>query len=117
MRGIHVETNDPEFASELGDQDPAFPCAFDRPCGKPSDHDWQGLSTLLARVKEKYPAETTIHVIGGDGEVPWATLLRAMDCARNAPYLPLDASQESWTEWTSSKDELFVDPIISRSAP
>ena len=113
MRGIHVETNDPEFASELADRAPTFPCASDEPCNDLSGHDWQGLSTLLARMKEQHPEESTIHVIGGDPQVSWATLLRAMDCARNAPYLPLDASQESWTGWTSTRKELFADPIIS----
>lgn len=111
--GIDVETNHTHLVPELDGHGPRFPCALGRACRGLDDYDWEGLTALLVRMKEEFPSEQVVYVASDDADVSWAVLVRAMDCARSAPFISLDADQTEWSRWTSEVRELFPHAIMT----
>jgi len=51
------------------------------PAGMNGEHDWQGLTTCVTRVKEQFEDETRV-TISADPEVPYEDVIAAMDAVR-----------------------------------
>jgi len=64
------------------------------PAGMNGEHDWQGLTTCVTRVKEQFEDETRV-TISADPEVPYEDVIAAMDAVRG------------------SDNELFPDVLLS----
>ena len=64
------------------------------PAGMNGEHDWQGLTTCVRRVKEQFADETRV-TLSADPEVPYEHLIAAMDAVRG------------------ENDDLFPDVLLS----
>ena len=64
------------------------------PAGMNGEHDWQGLTTCVRRVKEQFADETRV-TLSADPEVPYEHLIAAMDAVRG------------------ENEELFPDVLLS----
>jgi biopolymer transport protein TolR len=71
--------------------DPARPPTVPlRPDGK---HDFEALNREMRRVKERYPRETNV-IFSAEGDVPYETLVQAMDACREARVALPDGTVE-----------------------
>jgi len=59
---------------------PTLPCAT-APCGDVESYDYQGLTELLARVKDEHPDERSVILVPEE-RISYEVLVKVMDAAR-----------------------------------
>lgn len=68
-------------------QPPTIPLQAD------GQYDYEQLTALLAKVKERYPKETNL-ILSADAEIPYDVLIKTMDAARETRVKRRDGSFE-----------------------
>jgi hypothetical protein len=120
-RGLSVMGADavlfPEGAADTGDDGPVLsvPCISGGACVGLDDYDWAALSEQLGKVKDEYPDDLQVIVVP-ESDIPYEVIVRVLDHARWAPYLPVDAEQGAWEYWKSVRRELFPFSILAGGA-
>ncbi len=106
----------PEGELDSADPDaPMIPCSGDAPCAGADSYDWTELTRVLGVIKDEYPDDTQVILVP-EREVTHEVIVRALDHARWAPELPLDAEQGAWEYWKSVRRELFPESILAGGA-
>ncbi len=107
----------PDGAPTAGTDAPAptVPCASGGACTGVDDYAWAELSRLLGLVKDEHPDELWVIVLP-ESDVSYELVVRVLDHARWAPYLPMDAEQGAWEYWKSVRRELFPVPTLAGGA-
>ena len=81
VEGLEVQGAAAALGEEGGEGATSMPCRGGGRCGDVDAYDWQGLTRLLARVKDARPDEESVILVP-DERVQYEVLVRAMDVCR-----------------------------------
>ncbi len=93
-------------------EDGHIPCRGGGACAGPGDYDWVQLSARLHAIKLRYPAEVSAIVVPG-AEVEVEVIVRTTDALHWGPWMDRQASHATWSQWCSSRSELFPSLVIA----
>jgi hypothetical protein len=115
-RGIDLRGADrvlrPERFGEAGALLPTVPCAREGGCHGVEDYDWHELSRVLGLIKDEYPDDLDVIIVPSR-DTEYEVMVRALDVARWAPHLPIEADVPSWEDWKRERWLLFPWPVLA----